>query len=154
MTVNKVVVDMSTNGAPQNRNALYVDISRAKYEAVVYTDNKKKLERETKNFVKKVTGKDFSQKISSLRQMQSKDIAEKYRYKAIDTSRQEAMAATMDRFIKNFLEPNNEIMNEIHLAAEKQKIARLENKKKVHFIERQVPNTESNEHSRDYVLSM
>lgn len=154
MTVNKVVADMSTNGAPQNRNALYVDISRAKYEAVVYTDNKKKLERETKNFVKKVTGKDFSQKISGLRQMQSKDIAEKYRYKAIDTSRQEAMAATMDRFIKNFLEPNNEIMHEIHLAAEKQRMANIENEKKRCLMKQQISNMEPKEHSRDYGLGM
>lgn len=86
--------------------------------------------------------------------MQSKDIAEKYRYKAIDTSRQEAMAATMDRFIKNFLEPNNEIMHEIHLAAEKQRMANIENEKKRCLMKQQISNMEPKEHSRDYGLGM
>ncbi len=68
MTVDKVVVDMSTKGAAQSRNALYVDISRAREKAVVYTDNKEKLEKQTKDFAKKVTSKDFSAKLEAMRE--------------------------------------------------------------------------------------
>lgn len=68
MTVDKVVVDMSTKGTAQSRNALYVDISRARHNAVVYTDNKEKLEKQTKDFAKKVTSKDFSAKLEAMRE--------------------------------------------------------------------------------------
>ncbi len=55
----KVVCDMSTTGKRQDRNALYVDISRAKTHAIVVTDDKKKLEHDTRDFAQKVTFKDF-----------------------------------------------------------------------------------------------
>ena len=68
MTVDKVVVDMNTKGAAQSRNALYVDISRAREKAVVYTDNKEKLEKQTKDFAHKVTSKDFEKRLSAMRE--------------------------------------------------------------------------------------
>ena len=80
MTVDKVVADMSTRGAAQSRNALYVDISRARETAVVYTDNKEKLERQTKDFARKVTSKDFSKKIEAMRERGG--ITNNDRYKA------------------------------------------------------------------------
>lgn len=80
MTVDKVVADMSTRGAAQSRNALYVDISRAREKAVVYTDNKEKLERQTKDFARKVTSKDFSKKIEAMRERGG--ITNNDRYKA------------------------------------------------------------------------
>ena len=67
MTVEKVIADMNTKSAPQTRNALYVDISRAKSEAVVYTDNKETLKRQTRKFAKKITSKDFSKKMAAMR---------------------------------------------------------------------------------------
>lgn len=67
MTVDKVVVDMSTKGAAQSRNALYVDISRAREKAVVYTDNKEKLEKQTKDFAHKVTSRDFEKRLEAMR---------------------------------------------------------------------------------------
>lgn len=67
MTVEKVIVDMNTKSAPQTRNALYVDISRAKVDAVVYTDSKETLEKQTREFAKKITSKDFIEKITAMR---------------------------------------------------------------------------------------
>lgn len=67
MTVEKIIADMNIKSAPQTRNALYVDISRAKQEAVVYTDNKEMLEKQTREFAKKITSKDFSNKIAAMR---------------------------------------------------------------------------------------
>ena len=68
MTVAKVVADMNTKGAAQSRNALYVDISRARENAVVYTDNKEKLEKQTKDFAHKVTSKDFQKRLEAMRE--------------------------------------------------------------------------------------
>lgn len=68
MTVAKVVADMNTKGAAQSRNALYVDISRARENAVVYTDNKEKLEKQTKDFAHKVTSKDFEKRLEAMRE--------------------------------------------------------------------------------------
>lgn len=66
MTVQKVVADMSTKSKKQDRNSLYVDISRAKEKAIVYTDDKKKLEKQTLEFAHKVTSKDFTEKIKKM----------------------------------------------------------------------------------------
>lgn len=77
MTVEKVVADMSTKAKAQDRNALYVNVSRAgiskekaakgEFEkAVVYTDDKKKLEKQTKEFAHKVTSKDFTERIQKM----------------------------------------------------------------------------------------
>ena len=68
MTVSKVVADMNTKGAAQSRNALYVDISRARENAVVYTDSKEKLEKQTKDFAHKVTSKDFEKRLEAMRE--------------------------------------------------------------------------------------
>ena len=62
----RVVCDMSTSGAAQNRNALYVDISRAKTRATVVTDDKAKLERQTRAFAKKISSDDFRDRITEL----------------------------------------------------------------------------------------
>ena len=69
-TVQKVVVDMNTKGSAKNRNQLYVDISRAKFEAVVYTDDKKKLEKQTERFADKVTSRDFSRRLARMEKQQ------------------------------------------------------------------------------------
>ena len=66
MSVDKAICDMSTKDAVQDRNALYVDISRAKYDAIVFTDNKKELEAQTKEFCDKVTSKEFAERIAQL----------------------------------------------------------------------------------------
>ena len=68
MTVQNVIVDMNTKGASQTRNALYVDISRAKMQATIYTDDKEKLERQTRDFAKKITSEDFAKKIEEMRE--------------------------------------------------------------------------------------
>lgn len=77
MTVENVVADMNTKSRAQDRNALYVNISRAgvsrekaekgEFEkVVVYTDDKKKLEQQTKEFAYKVTSKDFTERIQKM----------------------------------------------------------------------------------------
>lgn len=68
MTVDKVVADMNTKGAVQTRNALYVDISRARKNAIVYTDDKAKLEKQTREFAVKVTSRDFEKKLERMRE--------------------------------------------------------------------------------------
>lgn len=65
MTVKNCIVDMTTKGKSNNRNALYVNISRAKFKAEVYTDDKKKLEKQTLTFAKKINSADFKEQISS-----------------------------------------------------------------------------------------
>ena len=72
-----------------------MDISRAKAEAVVFTDNKKKLEKQTKNFAKKITGKDFAKKIETMKR--EGGIRNNYRYHAPkhDT------AAELDKALKS-----------------------------------------------------
>lgn len=65
MTVKNCIVDMTTKGKSNNRNALYVNISRAKFKAEVYTDDKKKLEKQTLNFAKKVNSADFREQIAN-----------------------------------------------------------------------------------------
>lgn len=67
MTVQKVVCDLSTKSAANTRNALYVDISRAKKKSIIFTDNKQKLEKQTRSWAKKITNKDFADRISQLR---------------------------------------------------------------------------------------
>lgn len=65
MTVKNCIVDMTTKGKSNNRNALYVNISRAKFKAEVYTDDKKKLEKQTLTFAKKINSADFKEQIAS-----------------------------------------------------------------------------------------
>ncbi len=79
MTVTKVVADMNTRGNAQTRNALYVDISRAKKNAIVFTDDKKTLEKQCVNFAKKITSKDFAQRINT---MQTRGVTHNDRYHA------------------------------------------------------------------------
>lgn len=65
MTVKNCLVDMTTKGKSNNRNALYVNISRAKFKAEVFTDDKKKLEKQTLTFAKKINSADFKEQIAS-----------------------------------------------------------------------------------------
>lgn len=65
MTVKNCIIDMTTKGKSNNRNALYVNISRAKFKAEVFTDDKKKLEKQTLNFAQKIKSADFKEQISS-----------------------------------------------------------------------------------------
>ena len=41
------------------RNAYYVDISRARHEVTIYTDDKEKIKNQMKDFADKVTLDDF-----------------------------------------------------------------------------------------------
>lgn len=66
MTVTNVIADMSTKATAQTRNALYVDISRAKEKAIVYTDNAATLTKQASQFVKKVTSADFAKRIDEM----------------------------------------------------------------------------------------
>lgn len=70
MTIDLVVADMDTKGAAQTRNSLYVDISRARKRAIVFTDSKSKLEKQTLNFAKKITSKDFADRIDKMKAQQ------------------------------------------------------------------------------------
>ena len=89
MTVQKVVADMNTKGNAQTRNALYVDISRAKTRAVIYTDDKARLAKQTKAFAKKVTSKDFARRMDEMRKRGG--ISNNDRYQAPDRNQAQAM---------------------------------------------------------------
>lgn len=65
MTVKNCLVDMTTKGKSNNRNALYVNISRAKFKAEIFTDDKKRLEKQTLTFAKKINSADFQEQIAS-----------------------------------------------------------------------------------------
>ena len=69
-TLDKVVADMNTKAGMKTRNQLYVDLSRAKYKAIIYTDDKKKLEKQTAKFAKKITSRDFQKRIDRLEAQQ------------------------------------------------------------------------------------
>ena len=56
----KVICDMSTTSKQQYRNDLYVDVSRAKRRAIVFTDSKAKLEKQTAKWAHKVQRGDFA----------------------------------------------------------------------------------------------
>lgn len=66
MGVDFVVADMPTTGSGQNRSAAYVDLSRAKQRAIVFTDNRERLDKQTREFVKKVSSRDFVQRIQKM----------------------------------------------------------------------------------------
>jgi conjugative relaxase-like TrwC/TraI family protein len=100
MTVDKVVVDMNTKGAAQTRNALYVDISRARKKAVVYTDDKEKLERQSRDFAKKITSKDFSQRLARMEREQG--IRNNDRYHAPENG-QEKLNRALEQIEKHTL---------------------------------------------------
>lgn len=60
----KVICDMSTKSKQQFRNDLYVDASRAKRRCVIFTDDKAKLETQTRKWAHKIQRGDF-EKFSS-----------------------------------------------------------------------------------------
>ena len=66
MGVELAVADMPTSGRGQTRNAAYVDLSRAKKRAIVFTDSKERLEKQTRAFVKKASSKDFAKRIQKM----------------------------------------------------------------------------------------
>ncbi len=88
----KVVCDMNTQGKRQDRNALYVDISRAKTHAIVVTDDKAKLEHDTRDFAKKITFKDF-------------DPAKQKEYHAPEVNSREQMEKLLDNVKKHLAPP-------------------------------------------------
>ena len=49
----------SSQAQMNNRNAYYVDISRARHEVKIFTDDKIKIQEQVKDFVKKLTSEDF-----------------------------------------------------------------------------------------------
>ena len=120
MTVDKVVADMNTKGSAQSRNALYVDISRARQKAVVFTDNKEKLERQTRNFAKKVTSKDFESKIRAMREQQG--IKNNDRYHAPDKDRSKELEKALSQ-IKEHTKPP--LINRLEKVVEQREAQRV-----------------------------
>lgn len=60
ITTDRVLINLDTSQAHlNNRNAYYVDISRARYDVKIFTDDKEKLREQIKDFAHKLTGKDF-----------------------------------------------------------------------------------------------
>ena len=123
MTVDKAVVDMNTNGAVQSRNALYVDISRAKQKAVVYTDDKKKLEKQTKDFAKKITSKDFTKKIETMRAQGG--VKNNDRYHAPDQDKNQALEKALKQINEHTLARPKAVIEREHVLAQ-EKAAKLE----------------------------
>jgi len=60
ITIDRVLVNLdSTQKQLNSRNAFYVDISRARHEVKIYTDDTIKIQGQIKNFAKKLTSDDF-----------------------------------------------------------------------------------------------
>ena len=60
ITVGRVLVHMDSKQAHMNnRNAFYVDISRAKYEVKIFTDNVGEIRTQVQEFAKKLTSENF-----------------------------------------------------------------------------------------------
>jgi conjugative relaxase-like TrwC/TraI family protein len=60
ITTDRVMVNLdSTQKQMNSRNAFYVDISRARHEVKIYTDDTVKIQGQIKNFAKKLTSDDF-----------------------------------------------------------------------------------------------
>ena len=100
-TVPKVVCDMNTKGGMKTRNQLYVDISRAKFEAVVYTDDKKKLEKQTAKFAEKVTSRDFSKRIARMKTEQG--IKNNDRYHSPKETQEQKLKKSIEQIEKHTL---------------------------------------------------
>lgn len=110
MSINRALCDMSSSGRRQSRNDLYVDISRAKYDVIVFTDDKEALERQTLKFAKKINSKDFLDKINSMQN--GMKITNNDRYHAHDQAKingLEAFAEAMSRPSKALNEAQNRI---------------------------------------------
>ncbi|MPL69286.1 ATP-dependent RecD-like DNA helicase [bioreactor metagenome] len=60
MTVDRALINLDSKQEYLNsRNAFYVDISRARHEVKVYTDNREKVTEQIAVFAKKITSEDF-----------------------------------------------------------------------------------------------
>ena len=60
ITVDRVLINIDSEQKKMNtRNAYYVDISRARHEVTIYTDDKEKIKNQMKDFADKVTLDDF-----------------------------------------------------------------------------------------------
>ena len=60
ITTDRVLINLDTSQAQMNnRNAYYVDISRARHDVKIFTDDKEKLREQIKDFAHKLTGRDF-----------------------------------------------------------------------------------------------
>lgn len=60
ITVGRVLIQMDSKQAHMNnRNAYYVDISRAKHEVKVFADNVKEIRSQVREFARKLTSADF-----------------------------------------------------------------------------------------------
>ena len=88
MTVDRVVADMQTQASASSRNKLYVDISRARHRATIYTDNESRLEHQTMRFVKKITSKDFADRIQKMRDQGGITNNDQYHAPEIDAAAQ------------------------------------------------------------------
>lgn len=109
----RIVADMSVSSSAQTRNDLYVTISRTRGSAVVYTDNKQKLEKQTLEFAKKINGKDFLQTIQKMER--GNRIENNNRYRAPEPS---TTAQTMQR-----LRQEPPTMTQYRVAMEQQRLA-------------------------------
>lgn len=60
ITTDKVIINLdSSQKALNNRNAYYVDISRAKFDVSIYTDSKTAIMTQIKDFSQKLSSRDF-----------------------------------------------------------------------------------------------
>ena len=60
ITTDRVLINLDSSQKQLNsRNAFYVDLSRARYEVKIFTDNQEKIADQVKDFAKKITSEDF-----------------------------------------------------------------------------------------------
>ncbi len=119
MTVEKVVCDMPTKSTPQSRNTIYVEVSRAKREALIFTDSVKTLEEQTKNYATKLSREEFKDRIDFLREY---GISNNDRYKAPE-SEMEKLQKAYERVRKSTrMTPAQELEKELAAAREAERV--------------------------------
>ena len=61
ITVGRAIIHMDSKQAHMNnRNAYYVNISRARHEVKIFTDNAKEIRSQVRDFARKLTSADFA----------------------------------------------------------------------------------------------
>ena len=77
ITVGRALIHMDSNQAHMNnRNAYYVDISRAKNEVKIFTDNIAAIRNQVKDFARKLTSEDFEIKKNEPKKTLSQHVEE------------------------------------------------------------------------------
>lgn len=85
ITTDRVLINLdSSQKNLNNRNAFYVDISRARFKARLFIDDIDKIQKQIKEFAKKITSEDFLISSSPVKKIRNIEQSELKRYKGVN----------------------------------------------------------------------